>query len=67
MAASTAHKTLNATCPSCQQTGVFTFAGEQPMPAIVARKMGLDEDCIHLWHCPNCNSTISQQELHIRR
>jgi C4-type Zn-finger protein len=57
------HATHEATCPSCQAQGQFTYAGEQAIPPRVARAMGLNEDAVSLWHCPSCNSTISEPEL----
>lgn len=56
-------KEVTAVCPSCEQPGTFDLAGVQPVLPPVARKMGLDGDCIVLWHCPNCNSTISDNDL----
>lgn len=54
---------VSAVCPSCKRRGDFTHTGDQRVPAHIAQKMGLSENHIPLWHCPNCNSTISEPEL----
>lgn len=56
-------QSISAVCPSCKQRGHFFHAGDQKVPERVAKKMGLDEPVIPLWHCPNCKSTISEPDL----
>ncbi len=51
-----------AQCPSCQQSHLFTYGGEQHWPDKVARATGMDA-VVHLWHCSGCNSTVSECEL----
>ena len=55
-------KQRRAQCPSCQQSHLFTYGGEQHWPAKVAHATGV-EPVVHLWHCSGCKSTVSECEL----
>lgn len=49
-------------CPSCHQRASFSYKGQQVFPEKVAQKAGLPS-IIHLWHCSECQTTLSHMEL----
>ena len=51
-------------CPSCGRVSTFSLGGDQNIPERVAKATGLPQ-VIKLYHCDNCNSTVS--ELDIKR
>jgi RNase P subunit RPR2 len=53
---------VEAHCPNCGHITLFRYAGEQKCPPQVAELLGLPTS-ISLWHCDNCNSTLSEIDL----
>ena len=53
---------FEADCPSCHHHATFTFIGQQKFPEKVAQKIGLPS-VIFLWHCSECQTTLSHIEL----
>ncbi len=55
-------QSCHAFCTSCGCYSEFVKAGVQRWPPRVVAMMGLPES-IQLWHCTECNSTLSETDL----
>lgn len=62
MSAAVISQTRSATCPTCHHTVSFEFAYVQHWPKRVADALDLPTK-MYYWHCPHCQSTLSELEL----